>query len=328
MRGSEMPISPLFMFGFERSGTTLLSMMIGAHPSIAVPLSVTGRWLLFADQLGNYHGLETRDGLKAFVDSVIKDERIRLWDVSISHEEILQDLPLGSYPSVIRRFHEVYAAKKGKPYWANLDISTLDNMDLVNQWFPDAKFIHIFRDGRDVALSHGTMPYGVSNIAECAERWVHRLTVNLKMGAILGDRRYMAVRYEDLVLDSARTLQEICHFIGIPYADEMLGYYKMVEDKVPKEKRWLWPELDKPPAREKAYAWERSMSKTKRDVFEGVAGDLLRELGYKAYDTVPKSVSRYAYELWCFIGRGGRVKRLTRKLGIRRVSKLERNADR
>ena len=321
-----MNFVPLFMFGFERSGTTLLSMMVGAHPAIAVPLSVTGKWFSFANVVHGYDGLRTRRDLEAFVDRVIADERIQLWDASISRGDILDGLTVGSYAAIIRRFHEVYASKKGKPFWANLDIATLDNMDVVNGWFPDAKFIHIVRDGRDVALSHETMPYGASNIAECAERWVHRLTVNLKMGAILGEGRYLVVRYEDLVLESPQTLQRICKFVGVPYEEEMLGYYKMVDDKVPADKRWLWPELNKPPSRSKAYAWERTMSQTKRAVFESIAGDMLSELGYKTYESIPKSFSRFFYELWCFVGRGGRVNRLASKLGIRRVSKLEREA--
>src|SRR3546814_5319164 len=44
-------------------------------------------------------------------------------------------------------------------------------MDLVNAWFGNARFLHIVRDGRDVALSHQTMPYGAGNIAECARAW-------------------------------------------------------------------------------------------------------------------------------------------------------------
>src|SRR3546814_7690334 len=69
-------------------------------------------------------------------------------------------------------------------------------MDLVNSWFPQARFLHIIRDGRDVALSHQTMPYGAGNIAECARAWVNRTTTNAKMGRILGAARYMTVRFE------------------------------------------------------------------------------------------------------------------------------------
>src|SRR3546814_11348155 len=82
--------------------------------------------------------------------------------------ELLAGLPVGDYGAVVARFHAAYAEAKGKPCWANVDIATLDHMDLVNSWFPQARFLHIIRAGRDVALSHQTMPYGAGNIAECS----------------------------------------------------------------------------------------------------------------------------------------------------------------
>ncbi len=312
------------MFGFERSGTTLLSMMVGAHPEIAVPLTVTGLWYVYAGRLGSYGSLATRDDVARLVDDLLAEERIKLWDVTLARDEVLQDLPVGSYPAVVRRFHELYARSKGKPHWGNLDIATLDEMDEANRWFPSARFLHIVRDGRDVSLSHETMPYGASNTLECAEKWTHRLGVNLKMGQILGPDRYKVIRYEDLVEKSESTLESICSFFGTCYSPAMLEYPRMVDEKVPEDRRWLWPALDKPPDRSKVYGWKKKMSPTKRIVFEGAGASMLEQLGYETYERMPKSLSAYAYELWCFLGRGGRVGRLQRRLGLKRRSKLER----
>ena len=319
------PAAPVFMFGFERSGTTLLSMMVGAHPQIAVPLAVTGLWFRYARRLEAYNGLFKIQDVERLVDDLLNEERIHLWDVQLERKDILSDLRLGDYAAVVERFHSLYALAKAKPFWSNLDIATLDEMDVANRWFPQARFLHIVRDGRDVALSHETMPYGASNTLECAEKWLNRLHANLKMGAILGDTRYMVVRYEDLVLKTRVTLKRICAFIGVSYADEMLEYTKMVDKKVPADKRWLWPDLDKLPVKSKVFGWKTRMSKTKRIVFEGVANKLLKDLGYEAYDQVPKRLSGYMYELWCFFGRGGRVKRWLNKLGLKRDSTLQRN---
>ena len=61
-------IAPFFMFGFERSGTTLLSMIVGAHPDIAVPLSVTGMWFRYGAKLDTYNNLETHEDVERIVD--------------------------------------------------------------------------------------------------------------------------------------------------------------------------------------------------------------------------------------------------------------------
>jgi SAM-dependent methyltransferase len=315
---------PIFLFGLERSGTTLLSMMIGAHPEIAVPLSTTGLWYRYGSLLARYNHLKTMGDVECMVKDLLQEERIRLWDVELRGDEVLKGLVPGSYARVIARFHSVYARYKGKTRWGNIDISTLDHMDIAYHWFPNARFVHIVRDGRDVALSHETMPYGASNVAESADMWMRRLQVNLKMGAILGRRRYVVVRYEDLILATEDTLRHLCDFMGVAYAPEMLEYPKMVEEKVPEERRWLWPALNHPPLRSNVFRWKMKMSPTKRIVFEGVANAMLRELGYEAYEEVPKRLLAYLYELWYFLGRGGRVRRLSAKLGIRRLSKLER----
>src|SRR3546814_3549913 len=82
-------------------------------------------------------------------------------------------------------------------------------MDLVNAWFGNARFLHIVRDGRDVALSHQTMPYGAGNIAECARAWATRTTASAKMGRILGPARYMTVRFEDRSEEHTSELQSL-----------------------------------------------------------------------------------------------------------------------
>lgn len=317
-------IAPFFMFGFERSGTTLLSMIVGAHPDIAVPLSVTGMWFRFGSKLDEYNRLETREDVERIVDDLLGEERIQLWDVTLDRSELLATIEPGAYGNVVAGFHSAYARAKGKRHWACLDIANLDGMAEVNRWFPDARFLHIVRDGRDVALSHETMPYGASNTLEAAEKWRHRLTVSLKMGEIMGTSRYRVVRYEDLILETAKALEDICSFIGLPYDAEMLNYPDMVDEKVPDDRRWLWPALNKPPDKSKVGRWKREMSERKRIVFEGNAGDMLAHFGYETYERVPRSVTAILYETWCFLGRGGRFRRLARKLGVSGKSKLER----
>jgi SAM-dependent methyltransferase len=299
-------------------------MMVGAHPRIAVPFSVTGMWYRYGRMLDRYNGLQTTEDLERMVDDLLQEERIRLWDVGLDRNEVLEGLQPGSYPGLIARFHDLYARQKGKDLWGNIDISTLDDMDMANAWFPAARFVHIVRDGRDVALSHRTMPYGASNIGECAEQWVQRLHVNMKMGAILGARRYLIVRYEDIVLDSEAALRRLCDFLEVDYATQMLDYPKMVDGKIPESRRWLWPDISKPPVPSNVYRWKTAMGPVRRIVFERTANAMLKRLGYEAFPKVPKRASAYALELWYFLGRGHRLRRFAAKLGIRRSTKLER----
>lgn len=327
-QGAARPFPPTFLFGMERSGTTLLSMMVGAHSEIAVPLATTGMWVDFAARLDEFNGLARREDVVRLVDEIRAHQRIALWDAVLDREALLRDLPVGDYGAIVTRFHAEYARAKGKPYWANIDIATFENMDVVNGWYADARFLHIVRDGRDVALSHQTMPYGAGNIAECARAWAYRTTTNMKMGRILGKDRYMTIRFEDLVLDTRTSLQRICDFLGVAFDEAMLRYADMVEEKIPENRRWLWPSISRPPEGSKVGQWRAKMTRSQRIVFESVAGKSLRALGYETYEQIPKSAAAYALDLWYHMDQGGRLRRLRKRLGLRTSSVLERQATR
>ena len=320
-------VRPTFLFGMERSGTTLLSMMVGAHPAIAVPLATTGLWIAFGQRLEAYGHLKRKDDLVRLVDAILAHERIKLWDAVLDRECILEDLPLGDYGALLCRVQGEYARAKNKPYWANIDIATLDHMELVNEWIPAARFVQIVRDGRDVALSHQTMPYGAGNIAECARAWASRVSGNAKMGRILGPERYCALRFEDLVSDTEKTLARLCRFLGVAFDPAMLRYTEMVEEKIPENRRWLWPAIDQPPQSAKVALWRRTMTQSQRIVFEDIAAATLKDWGYESYERLPKSLRAHLLALWYFLTQGGRLGRLRRRLGLGRKSLLERRAE-
>lgn len=314
----------IFLFGFERSGTTLLSMMVGAHEHIAVPLTCTGMWYRYYARLGDYGSLRTRDDVERMVDDLLAEERIGLWDAEIDRAALLDGLEPGSFAAVFARFHAAYAAAKGKDIWANIEIATITRMDIANRWFANARFVHIVRDGRDVALSHRTMPYGAATISECAANWSARLDANLTMGNVFGPERYLLVRYENLVVDSETELRRICAFIGVGYSPQMLLYHTMVDGKIPDDRRWLWPNLDRPPDKSKVYRWKNEMTTTERIVFERSGNNMLRELGYDAFDEIPRSPRADLLEIWYSLRLARRIRRYARRFGITTRSKLER----
>lgn len=317
MNGSPTPV---FLFGMERSGTTLLSMMMGAHPHLAVPLSTTGLWYSFYKRLNaGYDGMRTAPDTERLVDDIMAHERIKLWGTPLSREHILAEAIPSRYDTVVYAFHQEYARQKNKRYWGNIDIATLDSMHVAHSLFNNAKFVHIVRDGRDVALSHQSVPFGAGNIAECAEAWITRVRQNLRMGALLGADQYLMIKYEDLVSAPEETLEIICDFIGVEYSPEMLQYHEAVDNNIPDEKQWMWPKLKKPPQKTNINKWKHGMTYNQRIVFENIAAPLLSELDYETFERTPKAIGAYLLETGYFLDRGGRKRRWLGRMGIRRA---------
>ena len=293
-------------------------MMLGSHPDLAVPFSPTGLWYRYARELPAYDELTVPAALDRLVSDILAEERIRLWDVNIEFDEVRSNLPLADYGAVVQRVHEIYAAKTARTHWVLHDIATLFEMDVANKWFSVAKFVHIVRDARDVALSFCSYKYGSRNLCETALKWKLAVHANLKMGSMLPSERYRIVRYEDLIAEPEKTLTALCGFIGVPYAAEMLDYAETVERKVPREKMSLWPALRGRPDTAKVGRWRERLPAYKTRALAEVCGDLLEGFAYSSDDRSASKAMTELYLQWSLLARGHRMSRMRRRLQGRR----------
>lgn len=304
---------PVFTFGFERSGTTLLSMLLGAHPDLAVPFSPTGLWYRYYHKLEDYGQLRNTADRDRLIQDILEEERIQMWDAAPTLEDISRRVSDCEYQAVVSAFHQVYADHHDKTLWALHDIATLYEMHIANQWFPDARFIHLVRDVRDVALSHKSYRYGSSNTCEVAFAWREAVNTNLMMGKIIGPERYLLVRYEDLIETPEESLDRICGFLGIVFDGRMLDYAEDVDRKVPSSKRSLWPALGGKLDRSKIGRWRTELKTYEVAAIHEITSELMAECGY-AVDGQSKSLMKELYLLGCTLARGGRLRRLLRRI--------------
>lgn len=305
-------MTPTFLFGFERSGTTLLTMMAGAHPRLSCPLSVTGTWWDFADRLDEFDGLESSAGITRMVATVAAHERLKLWNVEFDEAAIVEAIRPGRYDDLVDAFHTAAARAEGKEAWVNMDIGTLFRLEDVARLFPTARFVQIVRDGRDVALSFKGYRFGGLNAMEVADRWSRATVAADRIGNALGPERYLRIRYEDLIALSEQTLDRLCDFAGESYDPAMLDYAGDVSRKVPDATRDLWPVLDRPPQTDKIERWKREMKASERYVIEETAGEALDRFGY-ARGGAGFSAGGELHGAWCYLTRGARLKRLARR---------------
>lgn len=306
--------APILSFGFERSGTTLLSMLLGAHPNLAVPFSPTGLWYRYYRGLSAYNNLNLASDRKRLVQDLLDEERIKMWDVTLESESILERIQ-GSdgYGKIIEAFHACYAESCNKSAWVLHDIATIDEMHTANDLFTDAKFLHIVRDVRDVVLSHKRYQFGSSNSCEVALRWRDSVRTNIMMGKILGPARYHLLRFEDVVLNPESTLIGVCDFLGITFTTEMLNYSGEVSRKVPSAKRGLWPALGGKLDGKKVGRWTGSLKPYEIAAIHEICADLMGELGYQV-EHERSGFTKEVYLVGSVLFRGGRLRRTWRRL--------------
>jgi hypothetical protein len=280
-----------FVVGATRSGTTLLRLMLDAHPEMAIPSETH-----FIPDLIKAYRLESATPER--MCEVVTAHR-RWGDFHLDPQELLERFraidPINPGDAA-RAFFQLYAEREGKTRWGDKTPGYVREMHRIESVLPEARFVHLVRDGRDVALSVLGMNWGPSTVPEAAFRWKKRILRAREQAPRIG--HYVEIRYEDLVRDTEDTLRRICEFVELPYDEAMLRYHERASERLQEKARDLdrGPEkapqtaearleshslATQPPDPERIERWRTEMSVEDRAVYEELAGDLLADLGYE-----------------------------------------------
>lgn len=280
--------------GAPRSGTTLFRFMLDAHSRMAIPPE-TG----FLPALAALRK-EAPDSIDAFMATVSRTPvDMPTWpDFMLDAAELrgrVAALDTFNLSEATRCFYELYAARFKKSRYGEKSPLYCHTMPAIESLLPEAAFIHVIRDGRDVALSLRRMWFSPGNdIKTLAGYW--QSCVQAARFSRSRVRRYLEIRYEDLILDTRRVLQEACAYLDLPYEASMEDYYlgtgqRLLEHQgrqhsdgsvwLTQEKRLSQQKLcTQPPQSSRAGNWKKEMTPEEVKEFQIVAGELLHELGY------------------------------------------------
>ena len=291
-----------FIVGVPRSGTTLLRLMLDAHPDLAIPAETH----FLPALIRTWRRMEA-DGAdeaerRRQVFELITDHR-RWPDWGIEADALMTELerrrPL-TLADAARSVHLVHAAHQGKPRWGDKSTAYLARMPRIQSALPEARFVHLVRDGRDVALSLAEVSWGTDDLEQAARQWAEGIGLARRRAARLTPDSYMEARYEDLVSDPEPVLRRICELIDLGWDPAMLRYHEQAAERmsdvvrdVPRvkggvitaEERARQHELVAgPPTTERTARWRAEMPDPDRRRFEELAGEMLRDLGYETGD--------------------------------------------
>jgi Sulfotransferase family len=284
-----------FVVGAPRSGTTMLRLMLDAHPELAIPPET----YFITKAQKQWRAAKRRPGenqVETFIESVTGHKR---WpDFHLDADDFARRVRERNPRKLgdgIRVFYEMYAEKIGKPRWGDKTPFYVRKMDVIHRALPEARFVHLIRDGRAVALSIKDLWFGPDTIEGCAEFWVARLDEAREKAQDLP--HYLEIIYEDLVRDPEPNLRKIAEFIKVPFDERMVRFYENVDERIAletppeevapdgrivstEERMKIMENLKRAPDPSRIDRWRTEMSAEDRATFEAIAGDRLRELGY------------------------------------------------
>ena len=227
----------VFLIGCPRSGTTLLQSLLAAHPRVtSFPETHLFPSLKAKNRLVRLLGLTPRRRDPRW-DPIVHEAR------AIAGHVPSYRISASCYAREFIAALDSIALRRGADVWVEKTPRHLQHVNAISKLLPNAKFIHIIRDGADVAASMYKVTHeqprewqGKRSIDECIDRWICDVDTSRRY---VGVPHHHFVLYELLVNEPERCLSDTCAFLGIEYSESMLNeQHKVASSLIRPEEVW------------------------------------------------------------------------------------------
>jgi hypothetical protein len=218
----------------------------------------------------------------------LRDDPFRLERLAIEEKDLERflrsDQPV-PFADFVTALYDLYGERHGKRLVGDKTPGYVRYLETLHELWPEVKFVHIVRDGRDVCLSvldwrkdaTGFSTFDADPVTTTAVWWEWYVRLGLEGGSELGPGLYHELRYESLVAAPEPECARLCAFLGIAFDRAMLRFHegRMQDDpELDAKKAWR-------PVTPGLRSWKSQMRREDVTRFEAAAGGLLDELGYE-----------------------------------------------
>lgn len=278
--------APFFIVGASRSGTTMLRLLLNAHPNIGVP-----KELAYFERCARFTDLEkwefpdlTKNSYRTFVNGFLQKKKLALEGIDV--EQLEEDIVASGPPNLARPFRmaiDTWAMKEGKSIWGEKTPKNLFYVDIIQKMYPDTKFVYIIRDPRAVVYSMNRFARFQDDSVLNAFNWLQAATsgYELLMTHVPEERRYI-LKYEDLVADVESTTKSLCAFLDEPFHEDMLEFYQKSKTNIHPHSKELGGvnTLTKPITTVSVDKWRNGLSPSDIANVEAVCMKEMKHFGY------------------------------------------------
>ncbi len=268
-------MQPVFIIGCQRSGTTLLGAMLGGHPgAITVPDTT-----FLVEMLPDEDGPHVDPG--EVIDRIAAHPRFRRFGFPLGSDRPQKVAEGNGFRIAIEWYVNQFAKARGREgatLWIEHYPAHARNVPSLMKTFPDAKFIHMVRDGRAVAASLMNVEWGPKDIISVARFWIQMIGFGHGARQAVPTENFADVRYEDLITSPEKVMRDLAKFLNIDFVPAMLeskSYW------VPAYARVQQCLVGSPLDEHRIEAWKQTLSAREIEIFEHETGDLLTCFGYQ-----------------------------------------------
>jgi hypothetical protein len=256
-------VQPFFILANPRSGSSLLRIICESHPNITVPPE-SGFLEWWYQKYCNWSLDDSKnpEKIEDFYRDFITSKKIETYNFnSLIFKRLIKEKEPKNYSELCSLIYITYGIQNNKKIkcWGDKNNYYIHKTKLLKELYPNAKFIHLVRDGRDVATSYKAIkniktnsqyaPKLSDNIQEIAQEWNdNNIKITKFLKTILNDN-VLFLKYEDIVSNLEQACNKISRFLNVPFHNDMLEYYKLNKKRQiePKETLdWKTKTLEKP----------------------------------------------------------------------------------
>jgi hypothetical protein len=278
-------MQPIFMIGMQRSGSNLLRLMLNQLDQLACPHPPHILQRMFP-LLSRYGDLSDGDNFLQLAEDVcrlVELNPVPWTGVELDASRVAGRCGENSLVALHGAVYDLCAEAWGANAWCCKSLANIQYADEIERYFEAPKYIYLYRDGRDVAMSFRKAVVGEKHIYNVAKGWGRIQALALELQERIDADRFFSLSYEDLILDSANTARRLCEFLGVPYTDSMLDFHRSDEARRAADSSSLWGNLTQPLLKNNTQKFLNEASVNDIRIFESVAGHFLQRLGYPRY---------------------------------------------
>jgi hypothetical protein len=273
---------PLLIVGTQRSGSNLLRLMLNQLPEIEAP-HPPHLLTVFTPLLSSYGDLSNVANFKSLVEDVvayISVNPVPWFGVSLNANEVMDRALGNTLAEVFRVVYEIKAETKNARYWCCKSMSNIYYLDQIDAAGIQPFYIHLLRDGRDVAASFKNAIVGEKHIYFIAQQWQKDQEICAALQAKTDPARFALIRYEEFIVNPRKALEPVLDMLGIKWTNDILNFWKSDEAKRTAAAGDMWGNVVKPVDSSNMRHYSEKLSDEEITIFEQVAGDMLDFYGY------------------------------------------------